>query len=96
MPVNPRRNVERIAPVTAKSVRFTILATNNLEPCLDELEVFGPEPARNLALLQIGRVRIIIATAFVEAFFFFGGFVYLGAYLRHQFALSYLAVGGRC
>jgi YNFM family putative membrane transporter len=49
--------------------------------------------ARNLALLQIGRVRIIIATAFVEAFFFFGGFVYLGAYLRHQFALSYLAVG---
>jgi YNFM family putative membrane transporter len=49
--------------------------------------------ARNLALLQIRRVRIIIATAFIEAFFFFGGFVYLGAYLRHQFALSYLAVG---
>ena len=49
--------------------------------------------ARNLALLQLGRVRIIIATAFVEAFFFFGGFVYLGAYLRHEFALSYLAVG---
>jgi MFS transporter, YNFM family, putative membrane transport protein len=49
--------------------------------------------ARNLALLQIGRVRIIILTAFVEAFFFFGGFVYLGAYLRHEFALSYLAVG---
>ncbi|HEX3500498.1 MAG TPA: MFS transporter [Stellaceae bacterium] len=49
--------------------------------------------ARNLALLQIGRVRIIIATAFVEAFFFFGGFVYLGAYLRHEFVLSYLAVG---
>ncbi len=49
--------------------------------------------ARHLALLQIRRVRIIIATAFIEAFFFFGGFVYLGAYLRHQFALSYLAVG---
>jgi YNFM family putative membrane transporter len=49
--------------------------------------------ARNLALLQLGRVRIIIAAAFVEAFFFFGGFVYLGAYLRHEFALSYLAVG---
>ncbi len=49
--------------------------------------------ARNLALLQIGRVRIIIATAFIEAFFFFGGFVYLGAYLRHRFVLSYLAVG---
>src|SRR5258708_17680201 len=49
--------------------------------------------ARNLALLQIGRVRIIIATAFIEAFFFFGGFVYFGAYLRHRFVLSYLAVG---
>jgi YNFM family putative membrane transporter len=49
--------------------------------------------ARNLALLQIRRVRIVIATAFVEAFFFFGGFVYLGAYLRQEFALSYLAVG---
>jgi predicted MFS family arabinose efflux permease len=49
--------------------------------------------ARHLALLQIRRVRIIIATAFIEAFFFFGGFVYLGAYLRHQFALSYLTVG---
>ena len=49
--------------------------------------------ARNLALLQIPRVRIIIATAFIEAFFFFGGFVYLGAYLRFRFALSYLAVG---
>jgi MFS transporter, YNFM family, putative membrane transport protein len=49
--------------------------------------------ARNLALLRIRRVRIIIFTAFIEGFFFFGGFVYLGAYLRQQFALSYLAVG---
>jgi hypothetical protein len=50
MPVNPRRNVERITPATAKFVRFTILATNNLEPCIDELELFGPDPGRNLAL----------------------------------------------
>jgi len=48
---------------------------------------------RNLALLRIPRVRIVILTAFIEAFFFFGGFVYLGAYLRHEFALSYLNVG---
>jgi MFS transporter, YNFM family, putative membrane transport protein len=49
--------------------------------------------ARNLALLRVRRVRVVILTAFVEAFFFFGGFVYLGAYLRHEFALSYLKVG---
>src|SRR5207253_2227757 len=48
---------------------------------------------RNLVLLQSSRVRTIIATAFVEAFFFFGGFTYLGAYLRHEFGLSYLWVG---
>jgi hypothetical protein len=54
-PVNARRNVERFAPVRAKFVRFTVLATNNLEPCIDELEVFaaGPEP-RNVALASLG------------------------------------------
>ena len=49
--------------------------------------------ARNLALLRVARVRIVIVAAFVEAFFFFGGFVYLGAYLRQDFTLSYLKVG---
>jgi hypothetical protein len=49
-PVNPRHNVERFSPVTAKFVRFTIRATNNLEPCIDELELFGPEPAHNFAI----------------------------------------------
>ncbi len=49
--------------------------------------------ARNLALLRIARVRIVILTAFVEAFFFFGAFVYLGAYARQEFTLSYLKVG---
>jgi MFS transporter, YNFM family, putative membrane transport protein len=53
----------------------------------------GALVARYVALLRIRRVRIVIFTAFVEAFFFFGGFVYLGAYLRHEFALSYLKVG---
>jgi mono/diheme cytochrome c family protein len=54
-PVNARKNVERFKPVKAKFVRFTVLATNNLEPCLDELEVFasGPSP-RNLALASAG------------------------------------------
>src|SRR5579859_7666617 len=55
LPVSPRKNVERFAPVRARFVRFVVLATNNLEPCLDELEVFtsGPE-SRNVALASAG------------------------------------------
>ncbi len=42
--VNAKRNVERFEPVEARLVRFTILATNDgTEPCIDELEVWGPE-----------------------------------------------------
>jgi hypothetical protein len=55
-PVNPRRNVERFAPVEARYVRFTIAATNDgIEPCIDELEVFsaGANP-RNVALASNG------------------------------------------
>src|SRR5262249_8004365 len=54
-PVDARKNVERFEPLTAKFVRFSILATNNLEPCLDELEVFasGSTP-RNVALASAG------------------------------------------
>jgi mono/diheme cytochrome c family protein len=40
-PVNARRNVERFAPVAAKFIRFTVLATTGAEPCIDELEVFA-------------------------------------------------------
>ncbi len=53
--VNARLNVERFAPIRAKYVRFVIEATNGVEPCLDELEVFtgGPAP-RNVALASAG------------------------------------------
>ncbi|MCE9530421.1 MAG: DUF1553 domain-containing protein [Planctomycetes bacterium] len=40
-PVNARMNTERFKPVLAKFVRFTVLATNGGEPCLDELEIFS-------------------------------------------------------
>lgn len=54
-PVNPRRNVERIQPFVAKYLRFTILGTNNLEPCIDELEVFTSGiQRRNIALSSQG------------------------------------------
>ena len=38
--VSSRLNVDRIAPRRATRIRFTIHATNSLEPCIDELEVF--------------------------------------------------------
>ena len=38
--VSSRLNVDRIATRRATRVRFTIHATNSLEPCIDELEVF--------------------------------------------------------
>ena len=44
--VNARRNVDRFAPVSASMIRFTILATNNqIEPCLDEVEVYSAATA---------------------------------------------------
>jgi len=54
-PVNARMNTDRFAPVTARRVRFTIKATNNLEPCIDELEVFDTA-GTNIALASAGAV----------------------------------------
>jgi hypothetical protein len=52
-PVNARMNVDRFTPVQVTRVRFTILATNNLEPCVDELEVFNAAGV-NVALASAG------------------------------------------
>jgi len=50
VPVNALRNLERFASIKAKYVRFTILATNSAEPCLDELEIFTSDrEPRNVA-----------------------------------------------
>ncbi len=54
-PVDSRMNTDRFAPVKAKRVRFTIRATNNLEPCLDELECFDTA-GLNVALARDGTV----------------------------------------
>ena len=54
-PVNAKQNTERFARVKAKYVRFVIFETNNLEPCLDELEVFtAGEKPMNVALASAG------------------------------------------
>ena len=55
--VQARMNTDRFAAVTTRRVRFTILGTNSLEPCIDELEVWDLE-SRNIALASLGtRVR---------------------------------------
>jgi hypothetical protein len=49
--VKTRHNVETFAPVKARLIRFTVLATvNGAEPCLDSLEIFGPDSSANLTL----------------------------------------------
>jgi hypothetical protein len=40
-PVHSQRNEERFGPTPARFVRFSIHATNSLEPCIDELEVYS-------------------------------------------------------
>jgi hypothetical protein len=53
--VHISRNVEDFAPVKARFVRFTVLATQKGdEPCLDELAVYGPGGDENLALASRG------------------------------------------
>ncbi len=51
--VNAKVNVDRFPPVKTRKVRFTIEATNTLEPCIDELEVFNAEGV-NVALALSG------------------------------------------
>lgn len=60
--VNFQENVDRFSPVVAKAVRLTTLATNNLEPCIDEFEVLSPA-GENVALASRG----VIARASGEA-----------------------------
>jgi mono/diheme cytochrome c family protein len=54
-PVHARWNTDRFAPVVAKFIRFTILKTNQFEPCIDELEIFTADSQpRNVALANGG------------------------------------------
>lgn len=51
--VQAKRNSDRFEPQLASAVRMRILATNRLEPCIDELEVFDTE-GNNVALSTRG------------------------------------------
>jgi hypothetical protein len=46
-------NSDRFTPVTIRRLRFTILETNALEPCIDEIEVFDAS-GNNRALASVG------------------------------------------
>jgi YNFM family putative membrane transporter len=74
-----------------------LLLVEQRSPRVDKRRVSGSAShgllTRYVMLLQIPRVRSLIATVFIEGFLFFGGFVYIGAYIRHEFALSYSTVG---
>jgi len=55
--VNARRNVDTFPAVFGRYVRFTVLATRDgAEPCLDELQVYGPGSHEDLALATNGAV----------------------------------------
>ncbi len=51
--VTAKTNIDRFHPVKTQRLRFTILATNTLEPCLDEIEVLDVG-GRNVALASGG------------------------------------------
>ncbi|MGD0094302.1 MAG: hypothetical protein ABSE73_30715, partial [Planctomycetota bacterium] len=54
-PIHPNRpNEIAFAPADARFIRFLIHASSSGEPCIDELEVYGPDGARNLALSKYG------------------------------------------
>jgi hypothetical protein len=57
-PVSPRANTEVFEATNARFVRFTILATNSSEPCIDELEIWSrsEDVERNVALRNAGAV----------------------------------------
>jgi mono/diheme cytochrome c family protein len=53
--ISSRRNVDDFPAVQAKFVRLTIQATHDdAEPCIDEIEIFGPDGYDNLALASRG------------------------------------------
>lgn len=52
-PVRPSKNTDRFTPARATRLRFTVLATNSLEPCIDELEVYNAS-GQNIALASLG------------------------------------------
>lgn len=55
--VSSKENIDRFPPLRAKAVRLLISETSEIEPCIDELEVFAADgTGRNVALASAGGV----------------------------------------
>ncbi len=52
-----RPNVVRFSPTQARFIRLRIRASHQGQPCIDELEIYGPDEKRNLALASEGGRR---------------------------------------
>ena len=50
--VSHLHNIEKFAAVEARTIRFTIQATNSSQPCIDELEIFAGD--KNVGLATLG------------------------------------------
>jgi mono/diheme cytochrome c family protein len=59
--VTAKHNEEEFTPVDAIGVKFTIMATSNAEPCIDELEVYD-EAGNNVALASAGATQLASGT----------------------------------
>ena len=49
--------------------------------------------ANYIALARTPRVRLVVVTVFIEGMLFFGGFTFVGAFVRHEYGLGYTAIG---
>ncbi len=50
-------------------------------------------PARHLAILKLPRARALLVAVFLEMFFFYGAFSFLGAMLKAKFDIPFTIVG---
>jgi predicted MFS family arabinose efflux permease len=55
----------------------------------------GPllSPSRQLAILRLPRARAVLLSVFLELVFFYGAFVFLGAFLKVRFDLPFTIIG---
>ena len=68
--VVPEENVERFPPRLANRIRFHVFATNSLEPCIDELQVFraaAPDSATSTQPDSESQPRVNVALASLGA-----------------------------
>jgi len=75
-------------------IGLMLLPLASAQPSAHSSAAASASPVRRYAsLVRRRRVRVVLTAVAIEGFLFFGAFGYLGAYLRHDFGLSYTAIG---